>query len=56
MMVIETERVLLREMTENDFEALYKVYNEKNLTEEDVVKLNLGRDAKEVFAELGEIF
>lgn len=24
-MVIETERLLLREMTENDFDALYKV-------------------------------
>lgn len=37
-------------------EVVQKVYNEKNLTEEDVVKLNPGRDAKEVFAELGEIF
>lgn len=37
-------------------EIVQKVYNEKNLTEEDVVKLNPGRDAKEVFAELEEIF
>lgn len=48
MMVIETERVLLREMTENDFEALYKVYNEKNLTEEDVMNMckRISQDGK----------
>ena len=42
--------------TEIAQEVVQKVYNEKNLTEEDVVKLNPGRDAKEVFAELGETF
>lgn len=32
-MVIETERLLLREMTENDFEALYKVLTDTNIME-----------------------
>lgn len=30
-MVIETERLLLREMTENDFEALYKVLADSDI-------------------------
>lgn len=33
-----------------------EIYNEENLTEDDVVKLNSERDAKEVFAELDETF
>ncbi len=37
-------------------EVVQKVYNEESLTEEDVVKLNPGCDAKEVFAEFGETF
>ena len=32
-MVIETERLILREMTENDFSALYKV-----LADSDIMK------------------
>ena len=32
-MVIETERLLLREMTENDFEALYKVLTDTKIME-----------------------
>lgn len=31
MVVIETERLLLREMTENDFEALYKVLADSDI-------------------------
>ncbi len=42
--------------TEIAQEVVHKVYNEKNLTEEDVVKLNSERDPKEVFAELDETF
>lgn len=30
-MIIETERLLLREMTENDFEALYKVLSDSDI-------------------------
>ena len=30
-MVIETERLLLREMTENDFDALYKVLADSDI-------------------------
>lgn len=33
MVIIETERLLLREMTEDDFEALYKV-----LADSDIMK------------------
>lgn len=33
-------------------EVVQKVYNEEELTEEDVVKLNPGRDVKEVFEEM----
>lgn len=37
-------------------EVVQKVYNQEKLTEEDVVKLNPNRDAKEVFAEFTESF
>ena len=32
MMVIETERLFLREMTEEDFPALYKVLGDSDIT------------------------
>ena len=33
-------------------EVVQKIYQEEQLTKEDVIKLNMGRDAKEVFAEI----
>lgn len=42
--------------TEIALEVVQKVYNEEQLTQEDVLKLNPERDAKEVFAELGGVF
>lgn len=37
-------------------EVVKKVYIEEELNEEDVAKLNPGRDAKEVFEEISELF
>ena len=31
-MIIETERLFLREMTQNDFEALYKIFSDKEIS------------------------
>lgn len=42
--------------TEIVHEVVQKIYNEEKFTEDDVVKLNPERDAKEVFAELDETF
>ena len=33
-------------------EVVQKIYQEEQLTKEDVIKLNMGRDAKEVFSEI----